>query len=276
MSADQAEAKIKPIPQPDDWPETVDGTTDWEILFEDSDTGLITLTDATTTPAQLKAQAQAIIKGVFKRKRDEPIIKKVMAFLDKLIPENAGPENFQTMQAGVRQMLRKVKTDRIKRAAAFVENKKKKSPDRRGNFLTAFFTTHLWAKVGVLTAIGIFSLIGIFSFSPERETPQGNVNNHIKWIDKYVYEHLPFDTWVLNSVKRSKESEIAIEVLITEPEHIALIKGMKRMARVAILTQICPELGSGVEDILDKGWHIWVTLKTSEENLTGGTCQYEK
>lgn len=128
MNADQTEIEIKPVPGPDDWPQNADGITDWEVLFETPETGLISLADNSETPEQLKLQTQAIIRTVFKRKRDQNIISKVMAFLEKLIPDDAecDADQFRTMRASVKQMLRKVKNDRIKRAIAFIANKKNK------------------------------------------------------------------------------------------------------------------------------------------------------
>jgi len=49
---------------------------------------------------------------------------------------------------------------------------------------------------------------------------------------------------------------------------------MKRIARVAILKQVCPAADAGVQDILDMGWSVWVNLKSEEELLTGGLCHY--
>lgn len=118
-------------------------------------------------------------------------------------------------------------------------------------------------------------MIGIFVSSPERVVPKGDVLEHIRWVDQYVFNHLPYESWELKNVEQSKQSEIAIEVLITDPEHINLIQGMKRMARVAVLNQVCPKIGSGVEEILDQGWHLWVALKARDETLTGGTCHYQ-
>lgn len=268
------------IPDKSDWPSTPDGTTDWEVLFEDLETGLIPLVTATKTPEELKQLANSIIRAVFKRKRDMSIITKVSTFLDTLVPEDADPRRFPTMQAGVKQMMRKVKDDRIKKAAEFVEKKKKqkqsnKKVNRRANPVIDFFRQSNLAKAVLVLSVAAMIPLGIFLGSPERTTGGGDVLEHIRWIDDYVFHHLPQKTWELQSVKKSKDTEIAISILITDPDHIDAINSMKRMARVALLNQVCPDEKSGIRNILDQGWNLWVVLKSPDDLLTGGTCHYE-
>jgi hypothetical protein len=271
-----------PIPEKSDWPKTDDGTTDWESLFEDDEAGLIALVQTSSTPEQLKERAVAIIKAIFTRKPDTKITAKVMVYLNKLIPEGADPERLPTMKSGVQQMLRKVKGDRIKKAAAYVQKKAlkkkkgklKKKTNRRANPVGDFIHHHNTLVSILVVALGALVPLGIYLGSPKEKIAAGNVNEHIGWIDNYVYNHLPRDTWVLRSVKQTKAAQLGIEILITDPDHIAAIHGMKRIARVALLNQVCPPAGSGVENILEQGWSLWVTLKSSDEILTGGTCHY--
>jgi len=115
-----------PLPKKSDWPKTTDGTTDWESLFENPKKGLIAVITATQTPEQLRLQTDAIIHAVFSRKRDQALMANLAAYLDKLIPDNADPQRLPTMQVGVRQVLVKIKGNRIKRAAASVTKKKNK------------------------------------------------------------------------------------------------------------------------------------------------------
>lgn len=275
------------IPDKSEWPTTVDDVTDWETLFEMQETGLIALVSAAETPEQLKGLAQSIVDAVFNRKHDKSIIAKVTAFLDKLLPEGADPDGFPAMRAGVIQMLRKVKDNRLKKSANFVAKKKKqtkrkpakgkpqkKRKNRRANPVLEFFRNSNAAKATLILAFGVLVPLGIYIGSPAQQGPEGDVLEHMRWVEDHVYRHLPQDSWVLLSVKQSKKAEIAIEVLITDPTHVKAIKGMRRMARVAILNKVCPEAESGVMHILDQGWRLWVALKTSEEVLTGGTCHY--
>ncbi|MBT4933821.1 MAG: hypothetical protein HOL66_16235 [Rhodospirillaceae bacterium] len=271
-----------PIPEKSDWPKTDDGTTDWETLFEDEEAGLIALVLTSTSPEQLKERAVNIIQAIFTRKPDTKIISKVMVYLNKLIPEDADGERLATMKSGVQQMLRKVKDDRIKKAAAYVQKKAakkkkgnpKKKVNRRGSAVGDFIHRNNTLVSILVVALGVLVPLGIYLGSPKEQVAGGNVNEHIGWIDNYVYNHLPQDTWVLTAVKQTKTSQIGIEILITDPDHIAAIHAMKRIARVAVLNQVCPPAGSGVESILEQGWSLWVTLKSSDETLTGGTCHY--
>ncbi|NQU56646.1 MAG: hypothetical protein HQ513_05380 [Rhodospirillales bacterium] len=272
-----------PIPEKSTWPKTADGTTDWELLFEDEETGLIAGTRACSSPKQLKQQTEAIIGAIFTRKRDQAIIAKVTAYLDKLIPENANEERLPTMKSGVEQMFRKVKDDRIRKAALYVVKKKrrdkrekrKKKPNRRANPFVEFSHNHKTATAILILLLGALVPLGIYLGSPKAKVAEGNVKEHIAWIENHVFNHMPQDTWVLQSVKQSKASQIAVSILITDPEHIDAIHAMRRISRVAILNQVCPDVGSGIKDILDMGWSVWIILNGPDELLTGGTCHYE-
>ncbi|NQU56786.1 MAG: hypothetical protein HQ513_06090 [Rhodospirillales bacterium] len=137
------------IPEKSKWPPTVDGTTDWEALFESDEQGLFAIVLATKTPAQLKQISEDIIRALFSRKRDQPILGKVTAYLEKIIPEDADVERFPVMQASIKQLLDKIKENRIERAAAYVEKKAKKAKrkktgnkkenNRRPNLIVGFF-----------------------------------------------------------------------------------------------------------------------------------------
>ena len=56
--------------------------------------------------------------------------------------------------------------------------------------------------------------------------------------------------------------------------HVKIIKGVKRMARVESLNNVCPPEDSGVMFIIENGWNLWVIPKAGDKLLTGGTCQY--
>jgi len=135
---------ISPIPEKSTWPPTIDGTTDWEVLFENDEQGLFAIVSATQTPAQLKQITEDIIRALFSRKRDQPVLGKVTAFLEKLIPEDASEDRFPVMQVTVKELLGKIKENRIERAAAYVEKKakrkkSKKKNNRRPNLIVGFF-----------------------------------------------------------------------------------------------------------------------------------------
>ena len=271
------------IPEKSAWPQSVDGTTDWQLLFEEEETGLIALTVACSTPEQLKQQTEAIIEAIFTRKKDASIIAKVRSYLDKLIPDNAAPERLPVMHSGVAQMLRKVKDDRIKKAAAFVEKKahqaarqkRKKKPNRRSNPVLEFLQKNHTAMVVLVLILGALVPLSIYLSSPSAKVGKGDVNSHIAWIRKNVNNHMPHDTWVLQSVKQSNKTQISVSILITDPDHIDAIHAMRLITRVAVFEPVCPAVGSGIKDILNMGWTLWITLNSTDEMLTGGTCHYE-
>jgi len=274
------------IPEKSAWPKSVDGTTDWQLLFEEEETGLIALTGACTTPEQLKQQAEAIIQAIFTRKQDASIVAKVKGYLDKLIPENADPERLPVMLGDVAQMLRKVKDDRIKKAAAFVEKKarqavrkkRKKKPNRRGNPVLEFLYKNNTAMVILVLMLGALVPLGIYLSGLSTQVGQvgeGDVKKHISWIRKHVNNHMPHDTWVLQSVKQSSDTQISVTILVTDPDHIDAIHAMRLITRVAVFEPVCPKPNSGIKDILNMGWTLWVTLNSPHEMLTGGTCKYE-
>lgn len=273
-----------PIPQKTDWPKTAEGTTDWETLFEDDEAGLVAYVQAASSPQQLKERVEEIIRAIFIRRPDATIITRVMTFMNKLIPEDASPQHLPTMQAAIHKMLMKVKDDRIKKAAAFVAKKarqknkrqsSKKKPDRRANPIVVYLQNNNGLKAVLIVLLGALVPLGIFLGSPDVETGRGNIKEHINWINNNVFNNLPQQNWELLSVKQSKPTQIDIEILISNPDHINAIHAMKRIARVALLNQVCPAAGSGVEKILDQGWHLWVTLNGPGEILTGGTCHYK-
>lgn len=280
----QVKAGSMTIPEKNTWPKTVDGATDWEMLFEAGETGLIALAMACTSPEALKQQTQAIIRAIFTRKRDQSIITKVTAYLDKLIPEDAALERLPTMHTGVKQMFRKVKDDRIKKAAAYIKKKqrrkkrpkRKKKPERRINPIIDYFQKNHTAAVILVLVLGAILPVSIYLGSPEVKEPEGDVKEHIGWIDNHIYNHMPQDTWVLQSVRQTKKAQIGVEILITDPDHIDAIHAMRRISRVALLNQVCPAAGSGIEKILEQGWSLWITLNGPDEKLTGGTCHYDE
>lgn len=148
------------IPDKSEWPQTADGTTDWQALFEDEHTGLISIIGATQSPAELKQRSEEIIRAIFTRQRDKPILVKVTGFLEILIPDGVNDQRFAVMRVTVIELLGKIKDNRLERAAAYVEkqskrkkqgkNKKKNKNNRRPNVFVDFFRRYADALVFAL------------------------------------------------------------------------------------------------------------------------------
>jgi hypothetical protein len=265
------------IPDRSQWPKIADDTIDWETLFEDEKTGMIAVVSASENPELLKQQAQAICQTVFNRRRDKSSIKNVNAFLNRVIPEDAQEENLPAMQASVVNMLRKLKEDRLKRAAAFLK-KGRKNGNRRSSAIIDFFKKNMY---GQITAISIFVILlplAIFMASlestPEEEGPKGNVRKHIQWINEYTHKSLPWDLWELLSVKHSAVSQISIEVMLLSPQYVKEISKLDAVKRFAVLKQICPDANSDITIILDQGWSLWIIMKSPDGILHEGACKY--
>ncbi len=167
-----------PIVKKSEWPSSSEGTTDWQALFEDQETGLLAVVSASKTPAQLKQQTDAVIRAIFTRERDLQVLGKLTVFLEKLIPEDASQERLPVLKATVRQLLVKIKENRIERAAAFVKKKNKKSRrkksngknNRRPNIIIGFFRRNADAL------IFLFSLLSRGT-SADLSDNQGKVSN---------------------------------------------------------------------------------------------------
>jgi len=106
------------------WPTTADGTTDWERVFEDPGDGLITLASRSETPDQLKTMTLIILRQLFKRKKDDHGDDKLAAYVDKTIPDEAPADAIGDLRRDVTRLFRRIKNDRIKLAAAYIEKKK--------------------------------------------------------------------------------------------------------------------------------------------------------
>jgi len=106
------------------WPTTADGTTDWERVFEDPSDGLIVLACRSETPDQLKTMTLIILRQLFNRKGDDQGDDKMAAYLDKTIRDAAPTDAMDGLRADVTRLFRRIKDDRIKQAAAYVDKKK--------------------------------------------------------------------------------------------------------------------------------------------------------
>jgi len=105
------------------WPTTADGTTDWERVFEDPSDGLIVLACRSETPDQLKTMTLIILRQLFKRKNDDQGDDKMAAYLDKTITDDAPADAIDGLRSDVTRLFRRIKDDRIKQAAAYIEKK---------------------------------------------------------------------------------------------------------------------------------------------------------
>ncbi|MBT7148447.1 MAG: hypothetical protein HN893_16210 [Rhodospirillales bacterium] len=113
------------------WPKTPDGTIDWEVVFEDSESGVVTLLMAANSPASLHKCAEVVVRQLFTRKNDEQQVDNFLGELEIIIAEMGEEGNFENTQASVISLLRRIKSGRIRRAEAYIKQKQLDSKGRR-------------------------------------------------------------------------------------------------------------------------------------------------
>ncbi len=102
------------------WPKTAAGTIDWEVVFEDPETGLIPLISGAKSAGALRDSALAVIKLLYTKKDDPPEIERFTAELQSLIPDDT-PEHFlPRLVEGVTAILRQIKDERIRKAEEYI------------------------------------------------------------------------------------------------------------------------------------------------------------
>ena len=270
-----------------------DGTSDWEAVFEDGETGLIPLIGQAQSTETLKACTIVALGKLLVRKNDEAAMERLTRELDRIIAEGGeGAEGLDASKDAITALLRRIKENRKQKVAAHVANKRaEKGGDRRtadqgadsdGGAPASVATgagdssalsrrqRFLYTAAAALVIV-LMTLVLVLVHEPD--TKSDGVKE-AAWVRDYVSTHLPDETWELASVRPTEKSKIALEVLVTDPRHVKIIKGVKRMARVEFLKNVCPPEDSGVMFVIENGWNLWVILKSGDELLTGGTCHY--
>jgi len=117
------------------WPQTPDGVTDWEFVFEDTNEGFIPLVMMASSPVILKECATVIVQQLFTREDDGIHVMKYIIDLDEIIPEAS--ENYtdvkliDAMKSRTADLLREIKADRKKKADAYLQRKAAGGDKRR-------------------------------------------------------------------------------------------------------------------------------------------------
>ncbi len=176
------------------WPKTPDGTTDWEVVFEDPDKGFISLITQAQSIASLRSGALVVIQQIFTRRADAPDIEQLKNRLDAVTSfgKTAVPDedDLAAAREDIAGLLRGIKEERKQKAAEYVANKrgaqsierrtkKKKKKKRKGTLkkaLKIFAAPKVWipalATVLVLIAGGSWLLFAGLPDKAEREVAQ--------------------------------------------------------------------------------------------------------
>ncbi len=152
------------------WPKTPDGTIDWEIVFEDQTSGIIPLIMASNSPAGLYKSAEVVIRQIFTRKNDSEQVVKFLAILNGIIAGQKSDSSFESVKMEVVNLLRRLKSGRIKRANAFLEKKRlektegeeRQKPERRekgGLTIRQISDTLFGNKMRILMTVGSIALL---------------------------------------------------------------------------------------------------------------------
>jgi hypothetical protein len=111
---------------PTQWPQTPDGVTDWENVFEDGKSGFIVLIRTAQSPETLKDCATVVVQQLFSRDGDSMAIMKFIIDLEGILPDSEGKmfsdDEVDGMRDTVSAFLRKIKNDRIKKAQDHLDN----------------------------------------------------------------------------------------------------------------------------------------------------------
>ena len=104
------------------WPKTKAGTIDWEVVFENAETGLIPLISGAGSASTLRDSALAVVKLLYTRKDDPPEIERFTAELQGLIPDDTPEHLLPSLVEGVTAILRQIKDERIRKAEEYVRH----------------------------------------------------------------------------------------------------------------------------------------------------------
>ena len=149
-----------------DWPKTPGGSTDWEVVFEDPETGLIALIAQARSAEALRDCVVVVIKKLFTRETDPPEVERFIGELTQLIPDGTGDQNLTLVLEAVTGILRQIKDDRAKKAAEYEQFKEPAADGekrgleeaRRKARLRKFFLIFGSGGVGIALSTGLLYL----------------------------------------------------------------------------------------------------------------------
>lgn len=109
------------------WPTFEDGTVDWVMVFEDTETGLVPLIDRADTRTKLASCVHVVVQSLFAREADAGVREAYIATLDKMIDAGEdGDDGLITLKYEIRTLLRTIKSDRVDRARAIANGEAQK------------------------------------------------------------------------------------------------------------------------------------------------------
>jgi len=160
------------------WPKTSDGTTDWEAVFEDPNTGFISLVSRTQSATMAEKTATVIIQKLFTRRNDLDLCKQNIHRLGTIVATHK--DDLGRIHEDVAVLMREIKNERIELARVFIERKKAGAAiDRRAglwsNASSLFKPKFLIPIIGVL-ATALASVVYVMMQSSPPPAPTGNTD----------------------------------------------------------------------------------------------------
>lgn len=148
------------------WPKTPDGTTDWETVFEDTQTGLIPIISGAQSRQALRQCTHVVIQQLFTRKGDAEDVAKFTAQLDDILSTISDAEELGATITSVMALLRRIKDERIEKARLYVaqKNARQRTQERRAQKeykakRTASLMSFLLRVSQPKIAIGLFAVL---------------------------------------------------------------------------------------------------------------------
>lgn len=155
-----------------------DGTTNWTVVFEDTEQGILAAVSATSSARQLRAVMENVALLLFKRKRDAGPRAEFTARIENALDSEA-TEGFEAVQARILGILNAEKQLRTEKAALHVKNKattqsiEKRRSSADESAFEAFIGNPLFLGSAVAVVLGLIAVVVGLIILPA-DTPDGN------------------------------------------------------------------------------------------------------
>ena len=272
----------------DTWPKTSDGTTDWDLVFDDPKSGLIPLIKKAHSPEVLKGCAVVVIEKLFTRKDDGPTVREFLHELNDIVPDDGAEDEFEAMRGGVIALMNRIREERKAKAAVYRaeqvteaagpdaatrrSRKRRRRAEEKEERRAAKRIRIVVAVLIAAAAIGVGS-ITLIPDPPPKLTAQNGAA--MQWVRQYFADNPPDEMWQFVSVELSADTVIKTSFRVAEADSIKRIKTISAMGRLSLLNILCPKPDSGVATaITANGLSLWISILGAGETLTGGSCHY--
>jgi hypothetical protein len=217
-----------------------DGTTNWTVVFEDPQQGVLAAVAAATSMKQLRPVMGNIAQLLFKRKRDAGPRAEFLSRIERVL-EQADSDGFEAARERVLGILNAEKSLRIEKAALHARNKattqsieKRRSSTREGP-LEAFLGNPLLLGGSVALSLGLIALVvGLVLLPPDiKDEKAGEANSQTQTAEEKPAETEP--TAAPRPAPKPKQQEfIALKPILAD----VLSDGSRRRLAMAPLIEI--------------------------------------